>query len=194
MYWLVLNVICEFAEATDMSADLRKVHDSRYCVVLVNWDWEGIWGMRVALGGYSPGEGKWLGDFYLCQNIYPLHYSACASSKRSSGRSIWDWYSLTPSVTKQVPASYAGPHFLLFLSLLRHLASLFTRARRYTCILLILFFALVKIWRTYEYDVSTDVSIPVFWWLPAIMLNDLSHSSPSITVVMTRIDSGDVHK
>ena len=27
--------------------------------------------MRVALSGYSPGEGMWLGDFHLCQNIYP---------------------------------------------------------------------------------------------------------------------------
>ena len=106
VYWLVLNVTCGFAEATDRSPGLQKVRDSRcYFVVPVNWDWEGIWGMWVALRGYSPGVGMWLGDYYLCQNIYPLHYSACVSSKRSSGRSIWDLYSLTPSVIKQVSAS-----------------------------------------------------------------------------------------
>jgi len=44
-------------------------------------------GMSVALRGDSPGEGTWLGDYYLCQNIFPIYYSACAGCKRSSGRS-----------------------------------------------------------------------------------------------------------
>jgi hypothetical protein len=77
--------------------------------------------MQVASGGYSPGQGVWLSDYYLSRSIFHLHYRDCASPKCSSGRCIWDLYfSLASSATKQVLTSYSAPPFCFFLSPIPH--------------------------------------------------------------------------
>jgi hypothetical protein len=68
--------------------------------------------MRVAWGRYG---GVWPSDYYLRKNIY-----RCASSRRSIGKCIWDWYfSQTSRAKKQVlatwpapPLPFVFPHFL----------------------------------------------------------------------------------
>jgi len=45
-----------------------------YCSVLVTINLEGVYRMRAECGGYSPGEGRWLSNYYLCKNIYNLSW------------------------------------------------------------------------------------------------------------------------
>lgn len=72
--------------------------------------------MRVARGKYSPGQGVWFSDYYLCKNVYHLHYSDCASCQCCKVQCILDWH-LVPQ--NRVPA----PPFCFFHSPLPHPSS-----------------------------------------------------------------------
>lgn len=81
--------------------------------MLVNW--EGMQGMQVAWGWYSPGH------HYLSRSVFHLRYRDCASPKCSSGRCTWDGYfTLTSTARKQVLTLYYAPPFCFFLSSLPH--------------------------------------------------------------------------
>ena len=90
------------------------------CIVLVNWDLDGILRTVCSVVWYSPGEVMWYSDY--CIKTFITYITVTfPTPKCSSSWCVSDWhFSPTSIAMKQVPTTYPTPLFSFFISSLPH--------------------------------------------------------------------------